>query len=115
MLRIIHPADQRKGSNGTIAFEGRPHGGAVSFFLVDAAPGEGQALHTHPYSETWIVTAGRAAMTAGAETFTAAPGDIIVIPAETPHAFKSIGPERLRITCIHACDHFIQTWVSAAA
>ena len=64
MFHVIRPADQKRSDNGTVAFEGRPYGGGVSVFLVDAAPGEGPALHLHPYSETWVVHAGKAAMKA---------------------------------------------------
>ena len=40
------------------SFEGAAHGSEVSFFVVDDAPGEGPALHHHPYSETFVVIAG---------------------------------------------------------
>lgn len=113
MFHLIRPAEQTKSANGTVAFEGRPYGGGVSIFLVDAAPGEGPALHVHPYSETWVVRAGKAEMRIAGRTVTAGAGDIIVVPADTPHGFKALGPERLEITCIHASDHFVQEWVEA--
>ncbi|MCB1494301.1 MAG: cupin domain-containing protein [Bauldia sp.] len=115
MFHVIRPADQKRSDNGTVAFEGRPYGGGVSVFLVDAAPGEGPALHLHPYSETWVVHAGKAAMTIDGAAVIAEAGDIVVVPPDTPHRFESVGPERLVITCIHASDHFIQEWVEAEA
>ena len=111
MFHLVRPAEQRRSANGTIAFEGRPYGGGVSVFLVNAAPGQGPELHTHPYSETWIVRSGRAEMRVGKEKLVAEPGDIIVVEPQVPHGSKCIGADRLEITCIHASDHFIQDWV----
>jgi hypothetical protein len=47
-------------------FEGAPYGSDVSFFVVDAALGDGPALHRHPYSETFVVQeAGRSRLWRG--------------------------------------------------
>ncbi|SDB48215.1 cupin domain-containing protein [Bauldia litoralis] len=108
MTHVIRPADQKRFENGTVAFEGRPYGGGVSIFLVDAAPGDGPVLHVHPYSETWVLHAGRARMLVDGKEILAEAGDIVVVPPDTPHRFISLGPARLEITCIHASDHFIQ-------
>jgi len=115
MFHVIPPTDQKRSDNGTVAFEGRPYGGGVSVFLVNAAPGEGPALHVHPYSETWVIHSGKARMTIDGAEVVAEAGDIVVVPPETPHCFKCIGPDRLVITCIHASDHFIQRWIEAEA
>src|SRR5215212_8104633 len=102
MVHVIRDGEIARSPGGTLKFEGADYGGEVSFFLVYNVPGAGPALHKHPYSETWIVRSGRALMTAGDEQLEAGPGDIIVVPAETPHKFKNIGTERLDIICIHA-------------
>jgi len=91
-----------------VKFEGEHHGSPVSFFLVNNEPGAGPDLHRHPYSETWIVRAGRARLTAGGEEIEAGPGDIAVVSPETPHKFKNIGTDRLEIICIHASPRIIQ-------
>jgi quercetin dioxygenase-like cupin family protein len=39
---------------------------------------------------------------AGNETRTARPGDVVIIPANTPHKFTNDGPGRSRLVCIHA-------------
>jgi mannose-6-phosphate isomerase-like protein (cupin superfamily) len=91
-----------------VTFEGEPYGSGVSFFLVNNAPGAGPDLHRHPYSETWIVRAGRARITVGGDALEAFPGDIVVVEANTPHKFKNIGDARLEIVCIHASPTFIQ-------
>ena len=46
--------------------------------------------------------------TADGEELEAGPGDIIVVSTETPHKFKSLGPERLDMICIHDSPTMIQ-------
>lgn len=65
-------------------------------------------MHRHPYSETWIVRAGKALFTADGEEIQAGPGDILVVSPQTPHKFKNVGSERLDIVCIHASPRIIQ-------
>jgi len=103
------PAGTIKPSrSGTIAFEGQAHGSGVSVYMVNALPGSGPVLHRHPYSETWIMRGGRATFVAGDKTLEAGPGDILVVEAQTPHKFTSLGPDRLDLICIHASPTFIQ-------
>jgi quercetin dioxygenase-like cupin family protein len=93
-------------------FEGADHGSAVSFFVVDAAPGEGPALHTHPYSETFAVLGGRGRFEVGGRAVEAVAGDALVVPPGTAHGFTALGPERLRLVGIHASPRIQTTWVS---
>jgi hypothetical protein len=54
MTRVINKDEL---SYGGIAhkFEGYRYGGTnVSFFFVDAPPGSGPGLHTHPYKEVFV-------------------------------------------------------------
>ena len=108
MHKVIRSGELQPSPGGTITFEGEPHASGVSFFLVNGEPGAGPDLHRHPYSETWIVRGGRALFTADGEELEAGPGDIIVVSTETPHKFKSLGPDRLDIVCIHASPTMIQ-------
>ena len=94
-----------------MTFEGEPHGSGVSFFHVNSEPGEGPGLHTHPYSETWLVGEGQARLTVDGEIVEAGPGDIIVVEAGVPHSFKNSGSGRLEILCIHAAPRFTQVWL----
>lgn len=89
-------------------FEGGSFGSAISFFLINNEPGAGPDLHTHPYSETWIVRSGRARITADGDDIEAGPGDILVVGPGTPHKFKNIGSGRLDIICIHSSPRMIQ-------
>lgn len=108
MYSVIRPGDLQPSPGGTITFEGEPHGSGVSFFLVNGEFGAGPDLHRHPYSETWIVRGGRGRFTADGDEVEAGPGDILVVGPETPHKFKSVGPGRLDVICIHASPRMIQ-------
>ena len=108
MHNVIRSGELPPSPGGTVTFEGKPYGSAVSFFLVNNEPGAGPDLHRHPYSETWIVRSGKARITADGEDLEAGPGDIVVVSPETPHKFKNIGTERLDIVCIHASPRIIQ-------
>ena len=79
--------------------------------LMDAEPGQGPALHIHPYPETWIVHSGEAEFTVGEQKIMGKAGDIIVVDPETPHRFVNTGTSRLQMTCIHASDRVVQTWL----
>lgn len=108
MYRAIRAGELQASATGTVTFEGEPYGSGVSFFLVNAEAGRGPDLHKHPYSETWIIRGGRGLFTADGEELEAGPGDIVVVGPETPHKFKSLGPERLDVICIHAAPKMIQ-------
>ena len=105
---MIRSGDLPASPGGTITFQGEGYGSGVSFFHVHNQPGEGPDLHRHPYSETWIVRAGKARFTADGQDLEAGPGDILVVGAETRHKFKNIGDGRLEIVCIHASPVMIQ-------
>jgi mannose-6-phosphate isomerase-like protein (cupin superfamily) len=100
--------DELPGSERSRRFEGREHGATVSFFISRHAPGEGPVLHRHPYEETFIMQEGTVQFTVGDQEIDAGPGEIVVVPANTPHKFVNTGSERIRQVSIHACDHMIQ-------
>jgi mannose-6-phosphate isomerase-like protein (cupin superfamily) len=105
---LIRAGEIQPSAGSTARFEGDDFGSEVSFFLVDSEPGSGPRLHTHPYSETWIVQSGSARFTADGEELEAGPGDILVVGAETPHKFEVTGAEQLTMVCIHAAPRMIQ-------
>jgi mannose-6-phosphate isomerase-like protein (cupin superfamily) len=93
-------------------FEGRMFGSGVSFLLVDTdVVGFGPRLHQHPYTETFIIRSGRARFTVGDEELDGEAGQIIVVPALTPHKFANLGPDRFQSTNIHASDTYITEWL----
>ena len=100
----------RIGSGRTRRFVGREHGAGLSYFFVDNDPGQGPALHRHPYTETWIVLEGEAEVTIGDRVMTARSGDTVTAPLWTWHRFVNSGTSRLRIVCMHASPVIIQEW-----
>jgi mannose-6-phosphate isomerase-like protein (cupin superfamily) len=108
MHNVIRAGELEPDDEGTVTFEGKDHGSGVSFFLVDNEPGVGPTLHRHPYPETWVVRSGTASFTAGEAELQAGPGDIVVVAAGTAHRFRSAGPDRLEMVCIHPSPEIIE-------
>ena len=74
-------------------------------------PGGGPRLHRHPYPETFIVRKGSALFTVGDEQILASAGQMIVVPANTPHKFTNPGPGPLETTDIHENGTFVTEWL----
>jgi mannose-6-phosphate isomerase-like protein (cupin superfamily) len=99
-------------SSRSFTFLGGEHGGIpVTAILDRSEPGEGPALHRHPYDEVWILDEGHASFTAGDRTLTAGPGSVVVVPAGTPHKFTNTGTTPLRMVCIHLCARMETEWL----
>ena len=90
-------------------FVGERQGAPISAYIVNARPGQGPPLHTHPYVEVAFVIEGRATITVGDEQRDVKAGGIVVIPASTPHRFVNSGDTTLRQIDIHSSPRFIQT------
>jgi quercetin dioxygenase-like cupin family protein len=90
-------------------FVGEKEGAPISAYIVNAKPGQGPPLHTHPYVEVIFMLEGCATVIVGNEQREAKAGDIAVIPANTPHRFVNSGVTVLRQIDIHASPKFIQT------
>jgi quercetin dioxygenase-like cupin family protein len=90
-------------------FVGETQGAPFSAYIVNAKPGQGPPLHTHPYVEVAFTLEGCAAITVGNQTREVKSGGIVVIPANTPHRFVNSGDTILRQIDIHASPRFIQT------
>ena len=98
----------------TMRCEGKDCGAGISFLISsEDRVGAGPGLHKHPYSETWIVEAGRGRFTSGDQHTEVGPGNVGVVGPNTPHRFINLGPDPLKILCIHACERFITEWLTA--
>ena len=95
--------------NGNL--EGAEHGATTSVILDHSEPGHGPRLHKHPYDETWVVNEGNISFQAGDNQFEAGPGDIVIVPPETPHKFINNGSSPARLVCIHASPTFVTDWL----
>ena len=98
-------------SGNSYRFDGAAHAAPVSFFVLHTRPGEGPGLHRHPYAETFIIQEGQATFTVGDEKIEAGAGDIVVAPAETPHAFVNSGSSVLRSVNIHPVAEMDTVWL----
>jgi len=90
-------------------FHGEQHGAPICAYIVNAKPGQGPPLHTHPYVEIAFTLEGAAKITVGDETREVKAGGVVVIPANTPHRFVNSGDTILRQVDVHASPRFIQT------
>ena len=92
--------------------EGATVGSQVSLiFVYSSRDGAGPRLHQHPYTETFVVRHGRALFTVGDERLEASGGQVLVVPAFTPHKFAVIGGEPFVSTNIHANSTFETEWL----
>ncbi len=100
MGRIIGWEELGGESPTHFRFHGGDYGASVCVLETDVPPGHGPRLHRHPYEEVFVVHEGRAIFTAGGETLEATVGQVVVVPAGTPHKFVNGGEGRLRVTSI---------------
>ena len=90
-------------------FVGETQGAPFSAYIVNAKPGKGPPLHTHPYVEVAFTLEGCATITVGDEEREVKAGGVVVIPAGCPHRFVNSGDTVLRQIDVHASPTFIQT------
>jgi mannose-6-phosphate isomerase-like protein (cupin superfamily) len=110
-MPLIRTGDLPRGENSSI-FNGHEHGSQVCFFLSAHRPDTGPSLHRHEYEEIFIVQEGDVLFTLGDETIEAGPGDIVVVPAGTPHKFVSRGVPHRQIS-IHPVPRMKTEWLEA--
>ena len=92
-------------------FEHLPAGAGVSLILESTTQaGVGPRLHLHPYAETFVIRRGGAEFTVGDTVSIVTAGNVLVVPAETPHKFTTIagGYEAVHI---HPSESFETTWL----
>jgi quercetin dioxygenase-like cupin family protein len=111
-MATVIPIDEVRRSPSSALFQGRDRA-PVSIFVLEYQHGQGPSLHMHPYPETFVVETGTAVFTAGDEKLTVTGGNIVVVPAETPHGFKGAGDDTLRVVSVHPSPSVIQTNLEA--
>jgi quercetin dioxygenase-like cupin family protein len=74
--------------------------GTITLFAFDA--GQGLSEHTAPYDAVVQVLDGTARITIGAEDKTAMEGQMIVMPANVPHAVNAETRFKMLLTMIRA-------------
>ncbi len=82
-------------------FEGARYGVQTSIYRSEILPGSGPDPHTHPYTEIFVIEQGEGRYQVGSTFIDAAGGDIVIVPANAPHAFINSGPGLLKHVAIH--------------
>ncbi|WP_152365308.1 cupin domain-containing protein [Microlunatus speluncae] len=99
------------GENWEQNYTQLPGNANISIILESTtAEGVGPRLHKHPYAETFIIRRGSATFTVGEEQLVGKAGQVLVVPAEVPHKFKTNagGYEAVHI---HAGSEFETDWL----
>ena len=100
------------GSATAFLFEGKKRAGIdISMFIVRTPPGGSVELHTHPYSETFVLLDGSGRWTAGETVVELEPDHVLVVPALTPHGFRNIGEKPLLVVSVHESGVLDQTFL----
>ncbi len=73
-------------------------GGNVTLFAFDA--GEGLSEHTAPFDALVLVIAGSLTLTIGGRAIPAAPGTIVRLPANVPHAVDANLPSKMLLVML---------------
>jgi mannose-6-phosphate isomerase-like protein (cupin superfamily) len=100
-MATVVPIEQLMRSPNAALFEGRDEIGISMFVTRYPEEGQGPDLHLHPYPEAFVVEDGTARFTVGDDEIEVGAGHVVVVPAETPHAFKCVGDEVLRVVSVH--------------
>lgn len=109
-VRVIRQ-EELPWSNIAHELVGADHGSGLCVIFVDAEPGRGPSLHTHPYEEILILLEGQATLDDGEARREVGAGDVVLIPAGQPHGFVSSGEGRLRQIDIHVSPSFSTEWL----
>ncbi len=72
--------------------------GSVTAFAF--AQGQGLSEHTAPFDALVHVLDGSAEITIGGQARTVARGEMILLPAQTPHALQAVEPFKMLLTMI---------------
>jgi quercetin dioxygenase-like cupin family protein len=112
MTFVIDMSELPLRGGTTRMFEGSQYGDTnVSFLLLEAPPGDGPSLHSHPYEEIFVIQAGQVTFTVGDATIEAIGGQIVIAPAGIPHKFANSGAGPLRSINIHPNRSIVTTWL----
>jgi quercetin dioxygenase-like cupin family protein len=107
-MATVIPIEDLRHSATAALFQGRDEL-AVSIFVTEYERGQGPPLHLHPYPEVFVVQTGTAAFTVGDDALVVAGGHIVIVPAQTPHAFEGADDNTLRVVSVHPSGTVEQT------
>ena len=74
--------------------------GTVTLFAFDA--GQGLSEHSAPYDAHVLVIEGEAQLTIGGKPVAARAGQLVIMPANVPHALKAVSRLKMLLIMIRA-------------
>ena len=74
--------------------------GTVTLFAFDA--GQSLSEHTSPYDALVVMLDGEADITVAGKTVRARTGDLVIMPANAPHALVAVTPYKMMLTMIRS-------------
>lgn len=74
--------------------------GTITLFAFDQ--GEGLSEHSAPYDAYVQIIDGEMDVTIGGEPFHLLPGEMIIMPADVPHALKASQPAKMLLVMIRS-------------
>src|SRR4051812_17476881 len=99
----VIPFDTFEQVGRSLEVEGSPYGNAgLSVILVNFAPGQVVKAHSHPYAEVFVVLTGAATYQIDGESVPVRAGQMVIVPADTVHAFENTGDVPLQQVDVHA-------------
>jgi mannose-6-phosphate isomerase-like protein (cupin superfamily) len=104
--------EELKFSATAALFEGKQRAGIdITMFIARTPPGRSVELHTHPYSETFLLLEGHGRWTAGDTVVELHPDQILVVPPNTPHGFRNLGDVPLLVVSVQESGVLDQTFL----
>ncbi|HVP94428.1 MAG TPA: cupin domain-containing protein [Methanoregulaceae archaeon] len=99
--QVLNPADLVNYQDGAVVSRTIVvhKSGTVTLFAFDTD--EGLSEHTAPFDAMVQVLEGEVEITISGTPFTLVKGDMIIMPADKPHALKAISRFKMMLTMIH--------------
>jgi quercetin dioxygenase-like cupin family protein len=72
--------------------------GSLTLFSFDR--GQGLSEHTSPYDASVLILEGQARIRIGARSLTLGAGEMVIMPANVPHALKAMKPFKMLLIMI---------------
>jgi quercetin dioxygenase-like cupin family protein len=100
--KVLEPKDLIAYQDGSVVSRMlvyKPQG-TITIFAFDA--GEGLSEHTAPYDAIATIIDGEAKITIAEKEFHLTAGQMIIMPANVPHAVMAVQRFKMMLTMIHA-------------
>ena len=94
--------DEEGAQGVTIRWVIGPDSEAPNFHLrvFDVDPGGCTPLHSHPWEHEVFILEGKGTVTCEGNQEPLAPGEVVFVPGNAEHQFRSDSDERLRFICL---------------